>query len=117
MLKQLLPLSLLFCIFAFTCIGFAQNDKTEAEKWREDLRFMAREMEERHKDLFHTISREKFQNAVRLLDAKIPELERHQIIVEVMRIVAMVGDGHTNIYPTRDAVIAFRRLPVQLLHV
>ncbi|MEO8573934.1 MAG: hypothetical protein ABI481_08185 [Pyrinomonadaceae bacterium] len=31
-----------------------------------------------------------------------------------MKIVAMVGDGHSNIYPTRDAKIAFRSLPIQL---
>jgi hypothetical protein len=30
------------------------------------------------------------------------------------RIVAMVGDGHTNIYPTRDTKIGFRALPVKL---
>src|SRR5215218_5787207 len=88
--------------------------KIDAEKWRTDLKFMASEMEIRHKNLFHTMSREKFEAAVNALDRRIPTLSRDQIIVEMMRIVAMVGDGHSNIYPTRDAKIGFRSLPVKL---
>jgi hypothetical protein len=41
-------------------------------------------------------------------------LERHEIIVELARIAALVEDGHTNIAPTRDSAIGFRTLPVKL---
>ncbi|MBK9315984.1 MAG: trypsin-like serine protease [Acidobacteria bacterium] len=85
-----------------------------AEQWRADLRFMAEEMAKTHKNLFHTISREQFETEVNKLHERIPQLARHQIIVELMRIVAMVGDGHTNIAPTRDPKIGFRALPVKL---
>lgn len=34
------------------------------------------------------------------------------MIVEMAKIVAAVGDGHTNIYPTRDAKIGFHTLPL-----
>jgi tetratricopeptide (TPR) repeat protein len=88
--------------------------QAEAERWREDLRYMAREMEARHKNLFHTTTREQFYAAVKRLDERIPALARHQIIVELMRIVASVGDGHTNLSPTRDPKIGFRTLPVKL---
>src|SRR3954469_2674859 len=74
----------------------ATVDKTEAEKWREDLRYMASEMPKRHANLFHTMTQEQFNSAVTRLDERIPQLARHQIIVEMARIVAMVGDGHTN---------------------
>ena len=84
-----------------------------AALWREDLRFMAREMERLHKNLFHTVSRERFAAMVQALDARMPELERHEAIVELARIVAAVGDGHTNIYPTRDPKIGFLTLPVE----
>ena len=75
---------------------------------------MARQMPETHKDLFHTMSRETFDSVVKRLDSQIPTLKRNQIIVEMMKIVAMVGDGHSNIYPTRDAKIGFHSLPVKL---
>ena len=86
----------------------------EAEKWREDLRFMAAEAERRHRNLYHTVSRAEFAAAARRLDERIPRLARHQIIVELARIMARVGDGHTNVAPTRDPKINFRTLPVRL---
>jgi tetratricopeptide (TPR) repeat protein len=115
-------LSVLLCIFLCAAPSFSQAvnqagavvNKAEAEKWREDLRYMAREMEARHKDLFHTMTREQFESAVGKLHDRIPTLGRNQIIVEMARIVAMVGDGHTNIAPTRDPKIGFRALPVKL---
>jgi tetratricopeptide (TPR) repeat protein len=86
----------------------------EAEKWREDLRHMAEEMPKYHKNLFHTITREQFDAAIAALRERIPRLARHQIIVEMARIAASVGDGHTNVAPTRDPKINFRTLPVKL---
>jgi hypothetical protein len=84
----------------------------EADAWREDLRFMAAQMEARHKNLYHSITREGFAAMVDSLDRAIPALERDQVIVRMAQIVAAVGDGHTNIYPTRDPKIGFHTLPV-----
>ena len=115
-------LCVLFCLSLSGKSAFAQSNKqpstvvngVEAEKWREDLRYMADEMPKQHRNLFHTMTREQFAGAVKRLDERIPSLSRHQIIVEMARIVAMVGDGHTNIAPTRDPKIAFRAYPVRL---
>jgi C-terminal processing protease CtpA/Prc len=107
-----------FFILISSTLVFAQTDKqtskSDTEKWREDLRFMAQEMPKRHKDLFHQMTREQFETAIKNLDARIPQLNRNQIIVEMTRIVAMVGDGHTNLYSTRDPKVGFRVLPVKL---
>jgi tetratricopeptide (TPR) repeat protein len=94
--------------------GAGALSAAEAEKWREDLRHMADEMPKYHKNLFHTMTREQFEGAVAGLRERIPRLARHQVIVEMARIVALVGDGHTNIAPTRDPKINFRTLPVKL---
>ena len=115
-------LSVLLCVFLFAAPAFSQGvnqagavvNQVEAEKWREDLSYMAREMEARHKNLFHTMTREQFESAVRKLHDRIPTLGRHQIIVEMARIVALVRDGHTNLAPTRDPKVGFRALPVKL---
>ena len=116
------PLRVLLCLLLLSAPSFAQGvgrasatvDKAEAGKWREDLSYMAREMEARHKDLFHAMTRGQFESAVRTLHERIPTLARHQIIVEMARIAAMVGDGHTNVAPTRDPKIGFRSLPIKL---
>lgn len=86
----------------------------DARAWREDLHFMAQQMERAHKSLYHSISREQFSAAIASLDDRIPSLERHEVIVEMAKIVASVGDGHTNIYPTRDDKIGFHTVPLAL---
>jgi len=72
---------------------------SEARDWQEDLRFMAKEMVRTHKNLYHSVSADAFATMVETLNARIPSLTRAEVIVEMAKIVAAVGDGHTNIYP------------------
>jgi tetratricopeptide (TPR) repeat protein len=97
----------------------AQSQPTSAPEltpaqWREDLHFMADEMKARHSNLYHQVSKARFDSAVADLDARIPQLQRNQIIVGMMRIAAMVGDGHTRIEPRKDKAFGFRSLPIKL---
>lgn len=85
-----------------------------AAQWRDDLRFMMQRLPELHANLYHATSKATFDSAAAALDARIPSLSRDEIIVGLMRIVALAHDGHTNIYPTRDRVVAFHSLPVAL---
>jgi len=92
----------------------AEIPSLDAEQWREDLRFMVAEMERRHANLYHSVSREAFAAAVADLHARIPVLQRNQIIVGMMRIAAMVGDGHTRVDPRKDDKFGFPSLPLKL---
>ena len=67
------------------------------DKWREDLRFFAAEVVRTHKNAYHAVSKEDFAKNVAALDARIPSMEDHQIVVEIMRLVASIGDGHTGV--------------------
>lgn len=67
------------------------------QKWREDLQFLAREIPRRHKNAFHKITKEQFERAVAELDAQIPALDDAEIVLNLSRIAAMVGDGHTRV--------------------
>src|SRR5688572_2353055 len=77
----------------------AKLTATEVAPWREDLAFMATEMERRHKHLFHTTTRDAFAAQVAALDRALPDGGRHDAIVGLMRLAASVGDGHTNVSP------------------
>jgi hypothetical protein len=66
-----------------------------SEEWREDLHYLAQQMPLKHKQLFHTMTEAAFQDAVRRLDADIPQLNDDQIFVRFAQIMAMVQDGHT----------------------
>jgi Peptidase family S41 len=79
-------------------------------QWRDDLRYFAKELPRRHKNLYHAISQEQFQHAVAELDAAIPSLQDHEIVVRMLQIAASVGDGHTRV----QLPPSFKRYPINL---
>jgi hypothetical protein len=81
-------------------------------QWCADLDHLAGALRREHRDLFHSVSRARFDAAVRSLRARIPVLEGHEVVVELARLVALVGDGHTRL-PLAD-VSGFRRYPLRL---
>lgn len=68
-----------------------------AQQWQADLQYLAKELPRRHKNAFHTVSREQFEKSVADLNARIPNLQPHEIIVGLMGIVASVSDAHTEL--------------------
>lgn len=84
----------------------------EVKAWTEDLQYMTTEMARQHKNLFHTLSRDAFARQADSIKARLPSMTRAEAIVALAQLTASVGDGHTNIYPTRDPAIGFHTLPV-----
>ncbi len=80
--------------------------------WQEDLAYLANQIRTRHANPYHQISREQFDAAVNGLHERIPQLERHQIVVEMARIIAMIGDGHTSCWLTSNPSLKFHRYPL-----
>jgi len=74
--------------------------KLTAAQWQADLQFMADRMVKQHPNLFRRIKKEDFDAEVKALDSRIPSLSEDEIIVGFMKVVAMVRDGHTGLYPT-----------------
>lgn len=68
-----------------------------SEQWRDDLRQFARELPRRHANAFHATPRDQFERAVAQLDADIPSLLPHQVVVRLLQITAAVGDLHTHV--------------------
>lgn len=68
-----------------------------AEKWRADIDHLARELPRRHMNAFHAVTKEEFAAAVTSLRARAGQGSDDEIIVGLMQITAMVGDGHTRI--------------------
>ncbi len=100
-------------IYALPQAGKAVSDTLTKEQWRQDLKYLAKELPRRHKNAFHSVSRETFERAVAELDAAIPSLQEFEIIVRLQQILAMVGDAHTTFstFPPKT----FRRYPLSLV--
>lgn len=87
---------LLLCLY---CATFSANSQPEAplspEQWREDIRFVAETIPTAHKNAYHSVSKETLDGELSRLESQVDSLESYEIALELMRIVAMIGDGHT----------------------
>lgn len=83
-------------------------------QWAWDLAFVQRRMEQLHWDLYGVVSREEFTRELESLKARVPDLTDEQVRMEVKRIVARVGDGHTNAIVTPAEMQAAGNIPVHM---
>ena len=73
--------------------------KLTAQQWQADVRFLGEELPRRHRNAFHRMRREDFEAAVQSLHDRVPSMSEDEILVGMMRVVAMVKDGHTSLFP------------------
>lgn len=89
-----------------------------ADQWREDLRFLQSNVHEEYPFLFKKTTRENFDGLVEELYNSIPQLQEHEIIVGLARIVASFKYGHTSLgisgWPDRE-VFNFNQMPYNLM--
>jgi Tfp pilus assembly protein PilF len=69
------------------------------EGWRYDLWLLARELQRVHYDPYKYYTKAEFDAYVKKLHDDIPKLTDNQIIVGFMKLMRMMGDGHTQIRP------------------
>lgn len=84
--------------------GTIQAQELTARQWQEDLKYLHEVVTNERANLFDTITREEWEQQAKALHKKIPELQRHQIIVELSKLVAAFRIGHTQI-----TIIPWRR--------
>jgi hypothetical protein len=82
-----------------------------AAKWSEDLAVYRAQMPKIHGNLFHTMTQEQFRTALDVLEKRLPHLTSNQVKTEIMRLVALVHDGHTRL---RQETLGNHMLPVRL---
>lgn len=109
-MKGLLKRGLVLLILLSSCASRNTTTEMTSDAWRDDLRYLAQELPGRHVNAFHSISRESFAGEVARLDADIPRLNGDEVLVGLMRIVALIGDGHTHL----DLPPSFLRYPLEL---
>lgn len=75
--------------------GTVDAQSLTPEQWREDLAFLSLSIRSKHPNPFHAVGEESFRSRVDDLHENIPNLQDHEIIVEMATLVAMLQDGHT----------------------
>ncbi len=81
------------------------------DRWREDVRHLASEMPRLHKNAFFKCSREDFDAAAARLGEDIPRFSDQQVVVGMLRLIAMIGDGHSQAQNYAQ-ISGFRTLPI-----
>lgn len=87
-------------------------DSTAIRQWREDLAFLRVEAPARHASLYHAMTPSQFDSALTGIERNLPRYSRAQVIVELQRLAALIGDGHSSVGPWRDTATVFHELPV-----
>jgi tetratricopeptide (TPR) repeat protein len=80
------------------------------DRWKEDLHFLADAIEHKHKEPFANRSRQDFERDIHALDEKIEQLPESQIIMEMIKVVAKMQDGHSLMVP----FVPFHLLPLEM---
>ncbi len=96
-MKAVLATLVIICVSIIAASQTATPALTKAQ-WREDVSYFGSELQKRHKNAFHTVSKTEFDKMVDDLIAAVPTLEPHQIVVRMAQITAKVGDGHTRVH-------------------
>ncbi len=81
--------------------------------WQSDITDLFSHLPRNHPDLYRNATKEELENARTVLVDSLGDWKNERILVELSRLLAMIGDGHTGIDRTwLDG--RFRRLPVEL---
>lgn len=95
-------------------VGLADTSKmTRDEGWRFDLQLLAREAERKGFGVYRPITKDAFELLVKKLDAMIPKLTDMQVAVEMSKLMAKLGDGHTGILGSLSRPEFAQTLPLQ----
>ncbi len=81
--------------------------------WRYDLDFFAREIKRKAFHPWRNVAEADFDAAIEQLRGDIPELSEYEILVELRRIITLLGDGHANVFFGPDHPLAPATLPAQ----
>lgn len=102
-------LTLALSLFHAECRASGQS---EAGRWIADLDLFAKELPERHINLFFNLPEDEFHLRVKNLQAQAVNLKDYEIAVGLMKIVASIGDSHTMLNTDQGGI--FHKLPVIL---
>jgi len=113
--SSLLLLVSVAIVIAVVDFRFFFYHKLSKEEWKQDLRFLADNIEKIHPNPFGMIKKEDFEHEVTNVEERIPNLSDEQISMQLIKLEAMIGDGHSTSFPFQPST-GFKMYPLQLYH-
>lgn len=92
----------------------APSGLSRIDAWKYDLEFLRKRMKQVHYDLFAHTSERKFTDELNRLKTRLHSLSDHQIFVEIQKLLALVGDGHTSLWHGEGTKYGISPAPISL---
>jgi len=93
--------------------GFPPAVETDrAERWRYDLDFLVEEARRLHASPERIAWSESWIRRVENLKNRVDRLSNGEIAIEIQRLLAALGDGHSVLYPVSTEAVEFASIPV-----
>jgi hypothetical protein len=92
----------------------ALADPDRVAAWIKDLETLTQNLPKKHKHAFFKIKKLEFEEAAEKVRKRIPELKDHEILVEFVKLAALLGDEHTEVGAGPNAT-PFRRYPLEIV--
>ncbi len=73
--------------------------RRHGDEWGRRTSFLERTLVKQHPDAFNKVYQEEFNRALQKLQTGLESLQWYEIYTSLTALVAMIGDGHTVIYP------------------
>lgn len=86
---------LLITLLLTTTHCFAHDKPINAADWQRDIDTLQLQLETRHINLYHKISKQEFTRQLAQVKAELHKWNQSELMVQLMRVVKQVGDGHT----------------------
>lgn len=89
---------ILFFICTLSSSLYVHTSSAESafvKTWSEDIDYLQQQLEKRHINLYHQISKKEFVTTLGDIKQRLPELNPSSVSIELMRLFQKVGDGHT----------------------
>lgn len=115
-----LPAAMAVCLMVLMATSAAGQHVREISgdssrtNWAADLEYLVGAVEAIHPHPFHRIARSDWETAHRALQARLPEMDDREAAVGLMRIAALVADGHTGLRPRGRFLTFDRWYPLRL---
>src|SRR5215210_1947686 len=87
---------------ALALVVFASPAQAEVTVggWRESISLLAADLKAIHPNPFSKVGSLTFAREAAKLQSDLPQLSEEQRMVRAMKLVALIGDGHTQLEPT-----------------
>lgn len=84
-------------VIVAACTFFINSFAQTAAAWQEDLRHLQKTVHTKYPNLFHNITRAKWDSAAEVFYQQIPSLDKNAVLAGFMKLVSQFHIGHTQV--------------------